>query len=247
MHKFSGRIYALLVIHLIWYVMAFGLRQGLIPMPHVVWPLFFDMLIGGDLIFHALASIYRILMAMAMALLIGLPIGLLSGISSKFDYFVTPITYLLYPLPKIAFLPVCMLLFGLEDLSKIILLFSVLVFQLILSTRDAVKQIPLTYIHVAKIMKLSWWDKIRKLYFPSALPHVLNALKISIGISMAVLFLGENFATTYGLGYFIMNYWTMANYPGMFVGIITMAGVAALLMTLIDSVYMQTCKWHKEQ
>lgn len=244
MNKLTGRIYAILMVHLCWYVMAIALPKGLIPLPHVVWQYFIRLMLSGTLLLHMLSSLLRLSVAIGLALAIGIPIGLLSGISKWFDYFATPITYLLYPLPKIAFLPVFMLLFGLGDGSKVMLLFTVLVFQLIIATRDGVKQLPVEYVHVASIMRLSWRQKIRKLYFPSTLPHILNALKISVGISMAVLFFCENYATTYGLGYYIMNNWTMVNYPGMFSGIIAMAIVAAGLIILIDKLHDKLCKWH---
>ena len=98
-----------------------------------------------------LYSLMRMLAAMVFAVVIGLPLGLVSGINKTVDKYVSPITFLLFPIPKIAFLPVFIALFGLNDLSKIILLFTVLIFQVIIAARDGVKQIPVEYSYVVRL------------------------------------------------------------------------------------------------
>jgi len=241
--KWLMRLYAFIAIHLVWYLLSYRLGSYLIPRPDVVWIYLFGLIFKGTIFMHVLFSVFRILAAMSVAFLIGVPIGLLSGVNKPIDKWLSPIIYLLFPIPKIAFLPIFMGLFGLGDLSKIILLFSVLIFQLILSARDGVKQIPIEYHHVVKTLKLSKLKKVMKLYLPSALPNVISSLRVGVGISMAVLFFGENYATTYGMGYFIMNNWTMVNYKGMFAGIVVLAIIAAGLLTGIDLLERKLCRW----
>ena len=123
----------------------------------------------------------------------------------------------MYPIPKVAFLPVFMLLFGLGNVSKIILIIFIIVFQMILSVRDGVRQIPNTYFKVMNSFSASNRQQYRYLnYACNPYLNVFSALRISIGISLATLFFAENYATTYGLGYFIMSAWSKMNYPEMF-------------------------------
>ena len=243
MNKWKMRLYGLIIIHLIWYLLSLQLGENLIPRPDVVWMYLGSMIFDGTIFMHAGYSIFRIFSAMGIALIIGVPIGLLTGVSKKIDKWFSPIVYLLFPIPKIAFLPVFIALFGLGDLSKIILLFTVLIFQVILSARDSVKQIPIEFHQIVKIMKLSKKEKLLKLYLPSALPNLLSSLRVGIGISLAVLFFGENYATTYGMGYYIMNNWMMVNYVGMFAGILALSIIAAGLLFIIDLVERHFCKW----
>lgn len=243
MNKYIKQLYAFVLIHLIWYMLSYYVGDNLIPRPDVVWIGLFSLVFDGTIFLHAGFSLMRIIVALVFALLIGMPLGMMAGVYTSMDKWFSPIVYLLYPIPKIAFLPVFIALFGLGNASKIILLFTVLVFQITLSTRDGMKQIPIEHHRVAKVLKLSNKTKLLKLYIPSILPTLFNSIRIGIGISLAVLFFGENYATTYGMGYYIMNNWMMVNYVGMFAGILALAIMAAGLISLIDLLEKKYCRW----
>ena len=242
-HKFLSLVYGLAVVIGLWYLASILLSYRLIPLPHTVFAVFWRLTISGQLPLHGAASLLRLGTGIILAVLLGVPIGIFTGISRKMDRLVSPVVYILYPLPKIAFLPVFMLLFGLGDLSKILLLLSVILFQIILAARDAVKEIP-RELHIAsRTLSLSRRDLFFRLYLPSVLPRLFSALRISVGIGIAVLFFAENYASSYGLGYFIMNSWVMINYPLMFAGIMALGISAALVLALLDWIQHIICPW----
>lgn len=243
MNKYLVKIFPFVFIHIIWYLLSYYVGVNLIPRPDMVWMRLFILLTNGTIFLHAGFSLLRITIAIGFALVIGVPLGVMAGANRKMDKWFSPIVYLLYPIPKIAFLPVFIVLFGLGDLSKIMLLFTVLVFQLVLAARDGMKQIPIEYHRVVNVLKLSKKDKLLKLYLPSVLPSLFNSLRIGIGISLAVLFFCENYATTYGIGYYIMSNWMMVNYVGMFAGILALSLLAAGLITCVDLLEKKYCKW----
>lgn len=243
MNKYLAKIFPFVFIHIIWYFLSYYVGVNLIPRPDMVWLHLGVLLFNGTIFLHAGFSLIRIAVAIGFALVIGVPLGVMAGANKKMDKWFSPIVYLLYPIPKIAFLPVFIVLFGLGDLSKIMLLFTVLVFQLILAARDGMKQIPIEYHRVVNVLELSKKDKLLKLYLPSVLPSLFNSLRIGIGISLAVLFFCENYATTYGIGYYIMSNWMMVNYVGMFAGILALSLLAAGLITCVDLLEMKYCKW----
>ncbi len=243
MNKYLVKIFPFVFIHIIWYLLSYYVGVNLIPRPDMVWMRLFILLANGTIFLHAGFSLLRITVAIGFALVIGVPLGVMAGANKKMDKWFSPIVYLLYPIPKIAFLPVFIVLFGLGDLSKIMLLFTVLVFQLVLAARDGMKQIPIEYHRVVNVLKLSKKDKLLKLYLPSVLPSLFNSLRIGIGISLAVLFFCENYATTYGIGYYIMSNWMMVNYVGMFAGILALSLLAAGLITCVDLLEKKYCKW----
>lgn len=227
----------------LWWIASAALGATLIPAPPVVFRTFWELILAGDILRHAGASLLRLIAGIATATVVAVPLGIAAGISSAADRLISPVVYVLYPIPKIAFLPVFMVLFGLGDVSKIVLLFAVVVFQLLIAARDGVRRIPRELRFAATSLRLSRWDRARRLYLPSALPQVFSALRVTVGIGIAVLFLAENYATRYGLGYFVMNNWVMINYPRMFAGILGLALLAAATLSALDRIERLSCPW----
>lgn len=238
--------YGMFAILMIWGGMDLVIESTVIPPPMETISYFaghFRGEIGGHLIY----SLYRIIIAVASALIVGIPLGIVMGNSFLGDRLLSPVVYLAYPIPKIAFLPVFMILFGLGDASKIILIFSIIVFQIMLGVRDAIKEIP-NEVHLsAKSLKLSSSQKIRHIILPSILPKLLSALRISLGIAISALFLGENFATTYGIGYYIMNNWIMVDYLAMFAGIMGLSLMGLFIFKVVDWMEYFLCPWMRKQ
>jgi NitT/TauT family transport system permease protein len=238
----SRTLYGMLIIILFWYILHFALNSSVIPSPHKTIINFIEIF-PGSLIIHLLYSLGRILAAILISLITGSIIGFWIGMNKRADDFVTPVVYLLYPLPKIAFLPVLMILFGLGEAPKIILIVIIIIFQIIVAARDGVREIPKEYFYSVMSLGLSRRDIYLHLIIPAVMPKIFTALRISVGVSISVLFFGENFATTYGIGYFIMNSWLMVNYTEMFSGIIALSLMGLLLFKLIDFAESRFCGW----
>ncbi|WP_338450599.1 ABC transporter permease [Niallia oryzisoli] len=192
---------------------------------------------------HSLGSILRVLVAVSISLLLGIPVGIFLGVNKKINRLFSPFLYYIYPIPKVAFLPVFMLLFGLGNVSKIMLIIWIIIFQMILSVRDGVLQIPAAHFKVMNSFSASIKQQYRFLIIPAILPQVFSGLRISIGISLASLFFAENYATTYGVGYFIMSAWTKMNYEEMFCGIIVLGFIGLLFFKLLDVLEAHFTPW----
>lgn len=234
----------LLFVAILWQGASFLLGETIVPQPLSTSLLFLRLLGEGTILLHGGATLVRLLGGMLLGLTVALPLGIWAGVSRIGNRLVSPVLYVLYPVPKIAFLPLFMILFGLGNRSKIILLFSVIVFQLAIAARDAVKNIPVELHRAARVLELGPAKRFTALYLPSTLPGVFSALRITVGIGMAVLFLAENYATEYGLGYFIMNNWVMINYPRMFAGILTLGILSSLILFLLDILQRILIPWH---
>jgi len=234
--------YALIIIILCWYILYFTIDSAIIASPLTVLKTFIDNF-SSEIIPHLFMSLYRISIAVAFSLFLGVIIGMITGMHPKIDKYFAPLIYLLYPIPKIAFLPIFMLLFGLGDLSKIILLIVIVIFQIIVTTRDGVKGIDDKYFASARSLGMNKYDIYRHLVFPAVLPGILTSLRITIGTSIAVLFFAENFAVEYGIGYYIMNSWSMVNYSKMYSGIIAVSILGFFLFKLIDILENKFCSW----
>ncbi|WP_428910490.1 ABC transporter permease [Niallia sp. Krafla_26] len=202
--------------------------------------------VAGELALHSLGSLLRVVTAISISLIIGIPLGILLGVNKTFNRMFSPFLYYMYPIPKVAFLPVFMLLFGLGNVSKILLIIFIIVFQMILSVRDGVMQIPSTYFKVMDSFSASYKQQYRYLIIPAILPQVFSGLRISIGISLATLFFAENYATTYGVGYFILSAWSKMNYPEMFSGIVVLGFIGLLFFKLLDWLEAHFTPWNQK-
>jgi len=194
---------------------------------------------------HLSMSLFRILTALALAFITAVPFGLFLGLSRRADRLARPLIYLSYPIPKIVLLPVVMLMFGLGEVSKIAMLWLILSFQLLITTRDAARSVS----KAARYSLLSLGGSRRHLFqhviLPSCLPSILTALRITTGTVVAVLFFVESIGTNWGMGFYIIDAWGRANIPHLFVGMVTLAGVGIALYETFDVFEHIFCKWNQ--
>ncbi|MBM7540356.1 ABC transporter permease [Amphibacillus cookii] len=235
-------LYAMLMVCLIWLLLHYLLQIAIIPNPIEALLTFFKLL-SGELMIHLGASLLRILISIFISISIGVSIGLWLGLHYRYDQFFGPVIYLLFPVPKIAFLPVLMILFGLGNSSKIILVTIIIVFQILVTIRDSVKGLSYHLFLSIQSLGANKWQIYRHLVLPAILPKLYTALRISVGTSISVLFFAENYATTYGIGYFIMDAWVRINYLQMYAGIIAISLLGLFIFKAIDFLENRTCQW----
>lgn len=241
-NKFLTYFIAILVIFLCWELIALLMQNPALPRPFPALAAFFQIFPQG-LWKHFLVSTYRVLTSLILGLALAVPLGLYIGRDSKLDKWLSPQLYLIYPIPKIALLPVIFAVFKIGDLSKIILIILIIFFQILLTTRDAAKKIPANSI----LSVLSLGATPREIYshviIPGCLPEIFTAVRISLGTAISVLFFAESFATFEGLGYFIFETWSRVNYPEMFAGIIAISLQGFILFLLVDFFQRIICPW----
>ena len=235
-------LFAAAIIFILWYLLALLFRTPFLPYPHSVF-LVLPEGIGKGLGGHFLISLYRILISLLASVITAVPLGLFLGRKRRMDDLISPMVYLLYPIPKIVFLPLILLVLGLGDLSKIFILSVILFFQVLVTTRDASKSIDEEQI----LSVLSLGASSRQIFvhaiLPACLPKILTALRISIGTSIAVLFFVESFATNSGLGYYILDAWSTLDYLGMYTGILMMGVLGVLLYEAVETIEKRYCHW----
>jgi NitT/TauT family transport system permease protein len=234
-------LYSTFMILVLWIAMSLLDSRGIIPSPVNV--ILYITTHWTRLLQHLSTSFFRICIAILTTMLTGTAIGILSARSKRADAALTPLLYALYPVPKIAFLPLLMLFFGLGNMSKIILVGLILFFQIAIAVRDGVKGIPEGYFLTVKPFGPNAWQLYRHVILPALLPQLFTALRVSVGTSISVLFFAENFATQFGIGYFIMDSWLKLDYSAMFAGIIAISFMGSLIFLLIDLSEKHFCRW----
>jgi len=241
-NKQRGYIVAIIVITMLWWGFAIIFPRLNLPTPFEVVASFPAILIEG-LWKHFLISFYRVAASIAIGTALALPIGLIAGRNERVNKILSPFISLLYPIPKIVFLPIFILLLGFGDISKIALISFIIFFQTVVTTRDGAKEVSQQMIITMHSLNAGDWDIYKHTIIPATLPKVFTALRITTGTAIAVLFFAESFATQEGLGYFIMNSWGRFDPVGMFVGILAMGLLGIFFYELWDFLEKILCAW----
>jgi NitT/TauT family transport system permease protein len=226
----------------LWWLIALVVRGGYIPAPPAVLSRFITILVPG-LLRHAAASLARVGVGLFGAVITAVPLGFALGRVRRLGWLLTPVTYLAYPIPKIALLPLLMLLFGLGDAAKVAIVFLVIFFQILVSVRDAAREVPAQYVLSLRSLGGRRIDIVRFVFLPALLPSLLSAVRIGTGTALAVLFFAETFGTRAGLGYFVMESWMRIDYVDMFAGILCLGLLGLLLFLAIDAAERLFCRW----
>ena len=185
----------------------------------------------------------RIALGLSLAVAVGYPIGILMGYFPRVNRILAPMLYLAYPIPKIALLPVVMLLFGVGEAGKILLIFLIIVFQVVVAVRDATAGIPAATYEPLRVLGASFWQMVRHIVLPASLPKFITAVRIAMATAISVLFFTETFGTRYGIGYYIMDAWLRVNYLDMYAGIAVLSTIGLLLFALLDAAEHVFCRW----
>lgn len=238
----GSTIIGLAMFFALWLVAALLLNRPILPSPLVVVPLFCQT-IFGDLGLHLLASTARVLSAICIATALASPIGLLLGQMPRLDRVVAPLIAIIYPIPKIIFLPVIYVIMGITDLSKITLIAIIIFFQILVVVRDEASCLRKELILSVRSLGAGRRALFRYVYLPATLPAVLTALRVSVGTAVAVLFIAEQSLTQYGLGYYIVvETYQVLMYPEMYTGILAMGLLGVALYFLIYSIELRVSK-----
>lgn len=166
----------------------------------------------GQMLRHSVASLWRVTAGFYLACLVGVPLGLWAGWSTRAMHAINPLVQALRPISPIAWIPVAILWFGIKDASAIFLIFLASIFPIVTGTMTAVRAIPQVYVRSAQNFGVSGFELFRRVVFPAALPQILTSLRIALGIAWMVIVAAEMIAVDQGLGYQIMDARNANNY-----------------------------------
>lgn len=215
---------SVLFLLLLWQGAALWLDQPVLPTPIAVGASLLQQIGQGDLARHFLASLWRVVASTTLAILVAAPAGLALGQSKRLNRLSAPLIYLTYPIPKVVLVPIVLLIFGVGDLSKILLIFLVLFFQILVLVRDQAAAIRPELVQSVRSLGAGRRALFRFVFLPASLPGILTALRQSVGTAVAVLYVAELYATRWGLGYYIyFNGSTLLDYPAMYAGIVALS------------------------
>jgi NitT/TauT family transport system permease protein len=241
--KRRDTLLAAFALLLVWQLVAMVVNLSILPPPLKVFSVFIAELQRG-LLTHFVFSLWRVFAGMALSVLVAAPVGLAIGGSKALNRFFSPLIYLLYPIPKVVFVPVVILFLGIGDTAKITIMFLILFFQIVVLVRDQAAGLAPQLIQSLNSLGAGRRALFRFVYLPASLPAILTALRQSIGTAVAVLYITELSATKYGLGYYIYyNGSTLLDYPAMYAGVMAMSLLGLGMYFTVDWLEWKWCKW----
>lgn len=235
-----------LIFFLIWEILS---RTGFIdirffPAPSQIFVHLFTVSPDEGIIRDILASLYRIGVGYLLGALTGISLGIAMGLSRLLRNSCYPLIAMLYPLPKIALLPLIMLVFGIGDLSKIVVVFIGSFFLILLSTLNAVDQLPRVYYDLARVNTLKKSAFIKSVIFPASLPGIFSGLRLAIGYSLVIVVAAEFSGANEGVGYLIWQSWETFSIRSMYAGIFVIAFLGIAFSFIIDIAERKALHWH---
>ena len=231
------------VLVLVWKGAAVLVASPILVPPEEVLKSFLKACATADFWGHFGISTYRVVAGIVLGWMAGFPAGVLLGIQRADEPHPRAPRLHDLPIPKIVLLPLILLFFGLGDLSKIVLIFIIVFFQILMTTRDGAKGIDQKYFDSLRSLGAGDRVVLREVVVPASLPASFTALRIGIGTAISILFFVESFATTSGLGYITMDAWARMDYPAIFVGIVGMSLLGVLLYEVLDVLESRVCAW----
>lgn len=234
-----------LLLLVLWEAIALLMQRPIVPVPMLVFAKL-ALVFADAIAVHVAWSLWRIAAGLVLAVLAGFPLGVVMGYFPKADRYLAPLVYLTYPIPKIALLPILMLLAGVGELSKIVMIFLIIVFQVIIAVRDGIRTIPAETYYALYSLGASFRQIFCEVIFPAALPKFITAVRVAMATAISVLFFTETFGTQYGMGFYIMDAWLRVNYLEMYAGIVVLSLLGLFLFGFIDFVETRACRWQKQ-
>lgn len=229
-----------------WWLLSAWLAMPIFPAPPAVFSHLSEVFFSR-IALHTVWSLWRIACGVALAVLIGVPLGIGMGYFPRLNRLLAPFVYLGYPVPKIALLPIVMLFFGIGETAKILIIFLIILFQIVVALRDAVWMIPKEMFYPLYSLGASFFAVFRDVLWPASLPKFITALRVAMGTAISVLFFTETFGTQYGMGYFIMDAWLRVNYLEMYAGIVVLSLLGLFLFAVLDLAEQRFCRWQRQK
>lgn len=202
------------------------------PPPSAIAGDFYQFTVSGELWSNTLITLERVIIGFLIGAIPGTALGLLIGVNRWARAVLDPVIAILYPIPKIAILPLVLLVFGIGEASKYALVAIGVFFLMVINTAAGVRQIDAIYFDVARSYRIRPLSFYLQVLLPGALVNVFAGIKLGIGIGIVLAIAAEFSAAKSGLGFTIWNAWQTLAVERMYVALV-MVSILGYALTLI--------------
>ena len=204
--RITPRLYSVLVLFAAWVILSFVFSPQILPGPIPVFEAVWENLASGDGLFHLYKTIFRVLLGLLLAMIIGSGFGIVMGISSRGEKFFESWVMVGLTIPAVVYAIITLLWFGLNDSAAVIAIGVTAFPAVAINMWQGVKDIDMQLIAMAKSFQVPRRDLIRKVVVPQTVPYILAATRYALGISWKIATTVELIGMSSGVGY-MLNYW----------------------------------------
>lgn len=236
-------VFVVLIIFVEW-----GARSGWIsplslPRPSDVLATFKELWDSGLLFRHLAPSLSRLAVGAAIGASVGIGVGILIGLFSYIRAGLVPLVAAIFPIPKIALLPLFVIWFGIDEASKYALIAFGTFTPTVVATYGAVDNVDRSLIRMGQSFGLSWMSIVRKIVLPGAMPGILSGLRISLAIAIILLVAAEMLGAEYGIGAYILEAGSLYDLERLFAGVVILSLLGVTLSAVIGQIERRLLDW----
>ena len=229
----------------LWYTLPKGMAL-FFTTPSKVAAAFQQLLINGEIEKHFYVSAVAFLAGLGLSIIVGLPLGLLMGRSQTLEALLDPYVTSFNASPRIVWLPLMILWFGIGIWSKIVIVFAGAVFPLLINTYTGVKNVNRVLVNVVRSFGANEWQLMKVVVLPNSLPYIIAGLRLAIGRAILGVVVGEFFGSSQGLGYMIASAASNYKVDVVFVGVAIFMALSVILTLAVKQLESRLASWRPE-
>lgn len=236
-------VFVVLVLIAEWGTRAGWISALTLPRPSDVLETFQQLYASGLLFAHLGPSLSRLVVGAAIGVSIGISVGVLIGLFSYVRSGLVPLVAAIFPIPKIALLPLFVIWFGIGEGSKYALIAFGTFTPTVVATYGAVDNVDRTLIRMGQSFGLSWWSIVFKIVLPGAMPGILSGLRISLAIAIILLVAAEMLGAEHGIGAYILEAGSLYDLERLFAGVVILSLLGVCVSAMLGLLERRLLKW----
>lgn len=194
-----------------------------------------------------LPSLERFILGFLAAIAVGVPLGLVIGMSRRVRMTTRPVTTFVRSVPPPLMVPVAIALFGIELNMKVFVIAFVCMWPIALNTEDGYVSLDPTILETARSYGVSSWDRLTKVVLPAISPRIFAGLRTSVAIAVLLLVIAEQLGSTNGIGWFVLYSQQGYDVKGMWAGIVMLGLLGIAASAFLSVLERRTLRWHYNQ
>lgn len=214
-----------------------------LPKPSDILATFVELYQSGLLWTHVSVSLSRLAVGSALGVSIGISTGILIGLFSYIRAGLIPVVAAIFPIPKIALLPLFVIWFGIDEGSKYALIALGTFTPTVVATYAAVDNVDRNLIRMGQSFGLSWMSIVRKIVLPGAMPGILSGLRISLAIAIILLVAAEMLGAEHGIGAYVLEAGALYDLERLFVGVVILSILGVTVSAAIGVIEGRVLRW----
>lgn len=236
-------VFVILILFVEWGTRTGWISNLTLPRPSDVALTFRDLWQSGLLWQHLAPSLMRLVVGGTMGISVGIAVGIAIGLFSYVRAGLIPLVAAIFPIPKIALLPLFVIWFGIDEGSKYALIALGTFTPTVVATYGAVDNVDRTLIRMGQSFGLRWFSIVRKIVIPGALPGILSGMRISVAIGIILLVAAEMLGAEYGVGAYILQAGSLYDLERLFAGVVILSVLGVLTSWAIGLVERRLLRW----